>query len=1239
MARRAVQGYTEKSFYDFTRFLGMIATQDPLEEGYFRHLVNFDISDTGQSVTPREGFITTSLVEIVNGVKRYINLSNKTIYFKEPNVGLYIALDLKNFKAYLFNLSRYNIADRTIPIEKEIENFDWEDVSDFLRANVEDYQSSYEAQTTFNNGDIIMFVQSTTDGGQVPGEDDPNFDPTNAVLILYYQYYNKTYTVITPDENTVIDFGVLRPCVPARLFYDPSQNPEDFNYILAYILNSDEYKDYRDKNIVRRELIYAGIDLYNGLNIGHIFSRDLVRKTLIKMSYKHPVSSVKYPFILEIVYRENEVTVGDIGFAANTLVFSAVNLEEHTSLFTDERNIAASTSIIPNPMQRLLTIEDRPDGHTNVVGPFLYVSDTFNKKYYMNSVYPAADYNIRPHFDLGPAYMTLSSEFNNKDKWAYRFDITSMDTTKISDINFIGESSSIFRSPWLTYNGPSVKPTLVFPTEFASDFDNEDLTKRHYKKNRYIINIFPKKVGSYDASGGTPDYVSKTSIGVFLEDVNSGAYIKTEQGPAGELWLIEVNKVLAKVTDKKTFYKCITDLNDLCEFYVVDLQTEKIEDTVSEYNKQWMYGDLFPTSDVDLEGVYKDGSANIKIMFPQGDAELITQTNFYPVIYSSSGLLEILKAEDDILTGSNGAALAIYPYRIELKSIGMPGIDSTNVTVFLDRSYYNEVATVADKISFKPNALDFSDDDTFVASRFYDVKEGVYSVGTSLDRLKQIPALVNFFKHGVSITFYIRPYAPEELLEEGDSKGYKTLQMLKNSWSLSSYTSRTPVLTYGYDNLSVVEMDLINEVDPIQIRNAKNFISFKDEFLVVWTENILYISEPGKYNDFKEKGKKEFGERILKVLPFKEILLVFTTQHLYAVSLFEQIVLTEAPQAKEGEQQKPAEEVSVFHWVKNTVLYNILTKEKYIDAIQVFNQMVLFYSEDGQLYFIKPSTQIDDNTRFSLQYFNKGANDILKNYHLYINERLVTYGIEQEVTKDDVQIKSLISVNFIKIIYYVPNLITYILIYDVINNRFYVQDSTSFNDVQDKLFVDSGDAFITAHNLQSYITVPYTELNEEDNNYDMSIVDNFSKVPIYTLIDTGNLNLNNHLYKRFRDLKMSIKNISTTEILFNLETTLDDVIAHTFYSPKLEIQDIDGVPYFLPVVSPDSRELIGELYKDSFANNSIFMLLNRKTVSRLVTYVSSILGMGKVISIKLQFISKGKYKVQSFGIVYKERRV
>lgn len=356
--------------------------------------------------------------------------------------------------------------------------------------------------------------------------------------------------------------------------------------------------------------------------------------------------------------------------------------------------------------------------------------------------------------------------------------------------------------------------------------------------------------------------------------------------------------------------------------------------------------------------------------------------------------------------------------------------------------------------------------------------------------------------------------------------------------------------------------------------------------------------------------------------------MVFTVQHLYAVYLQE--VVEEVEVAKDK-----VEQVKTYIWSSQIVLYNILTKEEYADVIQVFNQMILFYSEDGQLFMIKPSTMIDSETRFTLQYFNKSVNDILQNYDKYINERLGTYG-KSKINKTDVKIKTLLSINFIKIFYYVPGVITYILIYDVINNRYNVYDSIAFHNIKDLCFIDSGDMYITEHNLKTYVTIPHI------NNYDMCVYSNFKKMPVYSLIDTGNLNLNNHLRKRFRNLYITLKNLNTDTILFNMETVLDDVVSHPFYVAQLEIQDMYGTSYFTPAIVSNTEttaEFVADIPSESLANSSLFLNLDNTTASKLMNYKTSILGVGKVFRLKLQFVSKGRYKIQSYGIVYKERRV
>ena len=209
---------------------------------------------------------------------------------------------------------------------------------------------------------------------------------------------------------------------------------------------------------------------------------------------------------------------------------------------------------------------------------------------------------------------------------------------------------------------------------------------------------------------------------------------------------------------------------------------------------------------------------------------------------------------------------------------------------------------------------------------------------------------------------------------------------------------------------------------------------------------------------FTNNLKKTFPEEILKVISFKTILLVFTTQNLYAIYRAE-IETFAGTYNSEGTPEFIKEVV----WLQQPVLYNINPDRKYLDVIQVYNQMILFYSNEGQLYMIKPSTMIDSETQFAIQYFNKSANDILANYHDYINERLRIYNKidlmdpEDYVTKEKVIIKALVDIDLIKIFYTVPGRITFVLVYDVVNNRYTTYDTLSFNTIDHVRHVEGGE--------------------------------------------------------------------------------------------------------------------------------------------------------------------------------------
>jgi hypothetical protein len=330
------------------------------------------------------------------------------------------------------------------------------------------------------------------------------------------------------------------------------------------------------------------------------------------------------------------------------------------------------------------------------------------------------------------------------------------------------------------------------------------------------------------------------------------------------------------------------------------------------------------------------------------------------------------------------------------------------------------------------------------------------------------------------------------------------------------------------------------------------------------------------------------------------------------------------------------------------VLYNILTDPQYADVIQVFNEMILFYSSDGQMFLIKPNTMIDNETRFTLKYFNKAVNDVLLNYDVYMRERMRYYNVSTEFNRDDIVIKSLVSVNFIKIMYSLPNVMTYILIYDVLNNRYYAYDTLTFHTIKDTMYVDSGDMYITHDQSRTLFTFPYKEMYTSEQVVDMTCTKFFQKEPIYTLIDTGNMNLNNHLMKRFRDLHVIFKNINASNVSMNIETVLDDIVATPYYDTQLEVKEVDGTSYFVQVANLISSNIISELATNTlqyaldqglFENQNLLMDFSDYSATKLLTHRSTIVGMGKSFRLKLQFVSKGDYKIQAFGIIYKERRV
>lgn len=1184
MARRAVQGYSEKSYYENGRFLGLLATNDPLQEGYLKHLVNFDIADTGLSIKPRKGFLTTTLAQYTpaytipagyTNVDRVYNLSTSTPQGTLPNPanhteGDYVLWTTGNpYGLYILTGGQWVLVNDSVELS-------------VLSNPTEDYM--YLAGT--------QSVYSMTYADPIDVDPVTTYIPLSTSTIIYKDSSTQEYVVydLVAKEGYLCDisrYKVINNIMPVSSTIGNLDWSNVYTYLVDTVPEIKTIQTEFNTSTLFENYIQSILSIYKHDVVSMVNSIG-IKKTVVKVRVHDDEESIDHIFFLAMYYRESSSVI--LNLAADTLVFEAINMTEHPDYTTFVHNIASGKSIIPADMQTLyeatydgegvVLTTDRPDGHTSNVSPLIYTKNA-EDKYITKQIYRGVNYIFKPYFSLNPPGFDIN---DSTAKWAYRFDIHSTKSYK-GDPN----EGIICRGNWLNYDATNAR--VFEPSGMgAHDFTNEDLKLRHYNGTRYIIMVIPELVQGtivYDKTAEPPEALAPGDLSGYTLSMNQST------------WITKINDM----STRKTIREQIATM--AARFIVIDLH----QDPGHTANADFL---------TDVMDVIKGQNVNV-----QEDYETMSIT-----------ALELAEMIDNDSFVDHNFTFRLFAGVIAAEEAGVGG--STYRWYFIDNNYMvdpdgQSIFTVWDRYG-----------SLYTSHKFNDA-----GLGIDLDTILSSPLFPDlkadgFFDNGIAITFYMRPYEPTEI-----NKTAAEIEVLKVAWESTPYVASTN-LSYGYDSLAVTYVDEIVEIHPTNIETSKDYIVYNDNTLVTWKGNTLYISEPGVWGYFKDINKKEFDETIYKVIVFKESLLVFTAQHLYAVFqvVEERLIPGTEPPVTE----------SYVYWAKQKVLYNILTDLKYVDAIKVFNEFVLFYSADGQLFLIKPNTMIDSETRFNLKYFNQGANDILLNYTEYINERLANYNINHSVVKEDVQIKTQVSINFIKIYYYVPGYITYILLFDVINNRFYVYDTIAFTDIHDKMFIDSGDLILTKHQDKLYFTIPYKEANTMDANVDMSVVNNFKKIAISGLVDTGNLNLNNHLRKRFDMLHNVFKNLSTSKLLYNVETIIDDIVSHPFYDTQLEVHDIGGISYYVTVPKTDNNDLIdliganqisasgAKAFKyvmdnNSYEDDSILMDFAEFTSSKLLTHRASIRGMGKVLRIKMQFISKGDFKIQSFGVVYKERRL
>ena len=1193
MARKAVTGYAEKNYYDNTRFSGINAVGDELNEGQFKHLVNFDIADTGRSLSPRKGFLTTSIHQDI--IK---TLSDKTIYFQDAASGKYIFIDFYNTE-YTYTAAQEINGVKNVP--------------------------AYVGDLIVNNESYI-----TVDKINFNYIDADNFSCDFLDLVEHIKgFANLQY--IVPVESARADsvydhLGVRRNLIKLSLTKEGIIDP----FWLEIVYKKD------------KTLLLTVVPLDDIVSIDLNYRNLASRNSIIPEPIQHVYSKDKVP---DGFYNQ----------------FPMIYAKQDDKYIINNLKTLKDVSIIPH-----FILEEAPVNYewlytydiinTGISDKYIYRAPVF--RYDDNTVYPTENFFAKEIHNLFKN--SLRNVYNRESYYGTPSTSRYFDYHNSSLNNYTAYLEQLYLDPSSKYFGSTESKNSVVmyivpktPEEhiectnsYHTDGLDRNLTVAEslhglFGGNRYS-SIYEEKY-EWDNSIVQATIDSKqnngravTFLSSYIQDLCTKSYnvldLLDKLSPytaSIDIYIIPVSEITyTTVTSKGMCFASSTAFcsNFMCmpgiKSYSIGEARKYFTDTVSG-----AYVRLFYTAtSVDFSGVFSASDfgsvsgANFMNIFGVSEDDPIR------TIYTSYQLSELPQGlEDSYVThyyqmfkriheDDNGTVTYDNPLLVN----SIPywySYNSDEPTEHKQQSVYL-MNPEGVKGIYEQESLFYKPNDTLVWE---------YSNGGVVSQKLQN---ANFFSQGLYLTFYLCLAPTHSFLNTSDFIGmYDDISREALVASTSLYTSLQ--LHLSTDDPTYITERL--EDEPDEIRNFKNSLIFREtsgDRLIVYEGNKLYMSEASRYYYFIDDGVFEFPERIVKVIQYKDTLLVFTVQNLYSIYPYELTELVDAGVDDNGNPKTVQNTKIVYN--KLPVLYNLMVDENYKEAIQVFNQMVLFYSSDGQMFMIKPTATIDNNTRFSVQYFNKSANDILLNYDEYINRRLEVYG-KPFVTKDEIKIKVLVSLNHIKIFYNVPDVITYILIYDIINNCYYTYDSTSFADIQDVFFIQENEMYISHKDEHTYFTIPYSAPLEVDLNVDKAIYYDFSGEAINCEIDSGNINLNNHLKKRFKTLHTIYKNLNATSLEFVPETFVDDIPIYTALGTHLEVKDIGGTKSYESVEHSNKVDLLDN-------NTALFNFLDY-TSNKIITHKSNSVSKGKTFRVRLRFKSKGKYKLQGFGIIYKEHRI
>ena len=857
---------------------------------------------------------------------------------------------------------------------------------------------------------------------------------------------------------------------------------------------------------------------------------------------------------INLTYRAEGTSYEDTTFTEDTLLIDIVDTEDIGSIDTSQRNIASTQSIIPNPIQ-LISDEVLVNNF-----PMIYVK-TSEGKYAINSVTNLDGVELIPHFEL------------QEGSWGYAYEVIST------------FSEQRYESPLYTLtNEPADK-----------DYNIIEAIRELYTIDYNSFDSYYQSLSSikFDTGFFNTDR-AKNTLTVYVVPICTSERVTPSQ------------KTL-ETTYKEYFLNIMSNLEGS------DAPTEFIEN--------------FPQHYKDLDEYIESYTNKIRLIIVPFE-ELSRTSYFSEIITARPEDLHTVQSFVNYIRDNNIEYITFQRYRY-VKPITVSEHNGFLMTLcdskIGDYNIYTDIGFGLGSILYfkEPDSTSnfrhekrinlYNDIGVRYIHLTYDDNESLFTINnnTIYAPLNNDNTLYKhlkdelYFDKGLNIIFYIFPILQQRIFEMSYDVFDRNMLLSTNLMSSRQLVySKYP--TYYIETL---------EKEPNDILSNKPFIIFNDR-IVTWINNTVYMSEENAYYYFKYANVFNYPERIIKAIAYKDTVLVFTTQNLYCIYPYEYTTSVQDGVDDDGNPKYVQQKVTAY--ASLPVLYNLMVDEKYADAIQVFNQMILFYSADGQLFMIKPTASIDSNTRFSIQFFNKSANDILANYDLYINERREVYGLNH-ITKEDIDIKVECALTHIKI-YYTMSDYTYILIYDVIDNYYYVYDTVVLYGIQNIIPTDGYDNIIVSDSNRIHFSTVHKEVKNVDKGLDQ-------KHLIKMELDTGTINLNNHLKKRFRTLHTTYKNIDADNLKYNLEVLIDDVPAYTTHEDVIELEANNYT----------SKTISNEV--DLLEHNTLLFHFTEDSLNKIITHRSNIVSVGKTIRLKTTFESAGRFKLNGYGLIYKEHQI